>query len=109
MPTLERNVVIGKVGLIGWRSSGCRCAFHWRFVSTRAAADKLHVGRMYLESVPRLAVAIGPFFNAQPALNVNRPALRQVLRSSFCLASPQRYAKPRRLVLHLAGLILAPF
>jgi acetyl-CoA carboxylase carboxyl transferase subunit alpha len=81
-----------------------------RLARRYSAANELHVSRMDLERMPWLAVAVGPFLNTQPALNVNWSAARQVLRRCFRLPSPQRNAKPSGNVIAFAGVaIFSPF
>src|SRR3954471_5464184 len=41
-----------------------------------------------------VAIAVGVFFNSQPAFNVNGPSALQVLRRSLGLAAPESHPKP---------------
>src|SRR6185436_14711570 len=49
---------------------------------------------MHFQRVALLSVSIDPLLDPQASFNVNRPATGQVLRSGFCLAPPERHAKP---------------
>jgi hypothetical protein len=51
---------------------------------------------------PRISLAIRVLFQAQPPLDVDLPALRQIFGSQLGLASPGRDPEPNRVLLRFA-------
>ncbi len=95
------RLFIGPVDLIGPLRSAIR-----RFA---ALAQEVNVAGVDFKASPRIAIAVGVLFEAQPPLNVNLPALRQVFVGYLGLASPSRHAKPECVLLRFAPGVPALF
>jgi hypothetical protein len=59
-----------------------------------AAAKELHIASLHLQRVSVLAVAVLPFFDAEPAFDINRASFCEVFRGVFGLLTPKRDAEP---------------
>src|SRR4051794_31541185 len=73
--------------------------------STRA--DELHIGRLDVERVTVVAVAVRPLFYAKTSLDVDGRAFCEIFRGVLSLVTPERDLEPSGDVLELAGLITA--
>jgi hypothetical protein len=94
----------GRPGLVAAALEVGRAATH-----SFAAAEHLHVVGDDLGRVAILPVLVLPLARAQPAFDVDRPALLEVLAGNLRQAPEERDAMPLGRFLHLAaGLVLPP-
>ena len=73
----------------------------------RPRADELHIGRLDVERVAVVVVAVGPFLDAKAALDIDGTALCEIFCGGLGMLAPERDLEPSRDVLQLAGFVAA--
>jgi hypothetical protein len=77
--------------------------------SLAALAQEVNVVGVDLGADPQVAFTVGVLLEAQPAIDVDLPAFRQVFSGRLSLSPPGSNAEPYRVLLHFAPGILTLF